>query len=134
MIDRRLRATWRSGYATVCKADCPRLDPSQAVPASLNFQDFSAVAPADRPGSSSPVPASPVPIPVSSFGAAPPLIVCGWHTPNYRAWAFKLITSLDDRGIPHDIVEVPKLPGSWEANTMAKPAHLLDAMDRTPTR
>ena len=54
--------------------------------------------------------------------------------PDYRAWAFKLITSLDDRGIPHDIVEVPKLPGSWEANTMAKPAHLLDAMDRHPDK
>jgi hypothetical protein len=57
-----------------------------------------------------------------------PFIICGWHTPDYRAWAFKLITSLDDRGIPHDIVEVPELPGSWEANTMPKPVHLLDAM------
>jgi hypothetical protein len=57
-----------------------------------------------------------------------PFIICGWHTPDYRAWAFKLITGLDDRGIPHDIVEVPELPGSWEANTMPKPAHLLDAM------
>jgi hypothetical protein len=63
-----------------------------------------------------------------------PWIVCGWHTPDYRAWAFKLVTSLDDRGIPHDIVEAPKLPGSWEANTMAKPAHLLDAMDRHPDK
>jgi hypothetical protein len=49
-----------------------------------------------------------------------PWIVCAWHTPDYRCWACELITSLDDRGIPHDIVEVPKLPGSWEANTMAK--------------
>jgi hypothetical protein len=63
-----------------------------------------------------------------------PFIVCGWCTPDYRCWACKLVTSLDDRGIPHDIVEVPKLPGSWEANTMAKPAHLLDAMDRHPDK
>jgi hypothetical protein len=39
-----------------------------------------------------------------------------------------------DRNIPHDIVEVPKLPGTWEANTMAKPAHLLAAMDRHPDK
>ena len=62
-----------------------------------------------------------------------PFIVCAWHTPDYRCWADKLIASLDAiGGIPHDIVEVPKLPGSWEANTMAKPGQLLAAMDRHP--
>ena len=61
-------------------------------------------------------------------------IVCGWFTPDYRCWADKLITSLDAVGAPHDIVEVPKLPGSWEANTLAKPAQLLAAMDRIPAR
>ena len=61
-----------------------------------------------------------------------PFIVCAWHTPDYRCWADKLFASLDARGIPHDIVEVPKLPGSWEVNTMAKPWQLLTAMDRHP--
>ena len=61
-----------------------------------------------------------------------PWIVCAWHTPDYRAWADKLIASLDAVGAPHDIVEVPKLPGTWEANTLAKPAQLLAAMDRHP--
>ena len=65
---------------------------------------------------------------------ATPLVVCAWHTPDYRAWACKLVTSLEARSIPHDIVEVPKLPGSWEANTLAKPAQLLAAMDRHPDK
>ncbi len=63
-----------------------------------------------------------------------PLIVCGWFTPDYRHWADKLIASLDAVGAPHDIVEVPKLPGTWEANTMAKSAQLLAAMDRHPDK
>jgi hypothetical protein len=63
-----------------------------------------------------------------------PWIVCAWHTPSYRVWAFKLIASLNAVGAPHDIVEVPKLPGSWEDNTMAKPAQLLAAMDRHPDK
>jgi hypothetical protein len=67
-------------------------------------------------------------------GAGTPWIVAGWHTPDYRPWACKLIASLDALAIPHDIVEVPKLPGSWEANTMAKPAQLAAAMDRHPDK
>ena len=66
--------------------------------------------------------------------AGQPYIVCGWYTPDYAAWADKLIASLDAHGIPHDFVECPKLPGSWEANTMAKPAQLLAAMDRHPSK
>jgi hypothetical protein len=61
-----------------------------------------------------------------------PFIVCAWYTPDYRPWADKLISSLDAIGAPYDIVEVPKVPGTWEANTMAKPAQLLAAMDRHP--
>jgi hypothetical protein len=61
-------------------------------------------------------------------------IVFAWYTPDYRHWADKLVANLDARAIPHDIVEVPKLSGSWEANTMAKPVHLLDAMDRHPRK
>jgi hypothetical protein len=59
-------------------------------------------------------------------------IVFAWYTPDYRHWADRLIANLKERGIPHDIIEVPKLSDSWEANTMAKPAHLLDAMSRHP--
>ena len=62
-----------------------------------------------------------------------PFIVCAWHTPDYRPWADKLTASLDAIGAPYDIVEVPKLPGTWEANTMAKPGQLLAAMDRHPS-
>src|SRR5687767_2613414 len=61
-----------------------------------------------------------------------PFIVCAWYTPDYRPWADKLIASLDAIGAPYDIVEVPKRPGTWEANTMAKPGQLLAAMDRHP--
>jgi hypothetical protein len=57
-------------------------------------------------------------------------ITVGWFTPDYRPWAQKLIASLEAVGAPHDFVEVPKLPGGWEANTMAKARHVLDAMDR----
>jgi hypothetical protein len=64
----------------------------------------------------------------------PAIIVCGWYTPDYRAWAAKLITSLDALAIPHDIVQVPKLPGGWEANTLAKPVQVLAAMDRHPDK
>jgi hypothetical protein len=63
-----------------------------------------------------------------------PWIVCAWHTPDYRHRADKLIASLNTAGAPHDIVEVAKLPGSWEDNTMAKPAQLLAAMDRHPNK
>jgi hypothetical protein len=63
-----------------------------------------------------------------------PLIVCGWFTPDYRSWTDKLTASLDAVGAPHDIVAAPKLPGTWEANTMAKPVHLLAAMDRHPDK
>jgi hypothetical protein len=59
---------------------------------------------------------------------SPAWIVCGWFTPDYRVWADKLIASFDAAGAPHDIVERPKLPGGWEANTMAKPLAVRDAM------
>ena len=62
------------------------------------------------------------------------LIVCGWYTPDYRKWVDRLVPTLDARSIPHDFVEVPKLPGTWEANTMAKPKHLLAAMERHPDK
>jgi hypothetical protein len=57
-------------------------------------------------------------------------IVFAWHTPDYRHWSDQLIANLTARAIPHDIVEVPKLSGGWEANTMAKPGHVLAAMNR----
>jgi hypothetical protein len=47
-------------------------------------------------------------------------------------WAVKLFASLDVVGAPHDIIERPKLPGGWEANTMAKPLAVRDAMARHP--
>lgn len=60
------------------------------------------------------------------------LVVCGWHTPDYRPWTEKLVASLDAMGLPHDIVEVPAIAGSWEQKTLAKPTQILAAMDRHP--
>jgi hypothetical protein len=65
---------------------------------------------------------------------SPAWIVCGWFTPDYRVWADKVIASLDVVGAPHDIIERPKLPGGWEANTMAKPLAVRDAMARHPDK
>lgn len=61
-------------------------------------------------------------------------VVCGWYTPDYAPWAEKLIASLERVGAPHDIVAVPAMSGSWEAKTMAKPRHVLDAINRHPDR
>jgi hypothetical protein len=59
-------------------------------------------------------------------------IVCGWFTPDYAPFADKLRANLDRLGEPHDFVPAPKRNGGWEANTMAKAQHVLDAMDRHP--
>jgi hypothetical protein len=61
-------------------------------------------------------------------------VVCGWYTPDYRRWWDALRPTLEAWGAPHDFVEVPKAPGGWEANTMAKPHHLLAALDRHPDK
>jgi hypothetical protein len=37
-------------------------------------------------------------------------------------------------GAPYDIVRVPKVRGGWEGNIMAKPRHILAAMDLHPDR
>jgi hypothetical protein len=59
-------------------------------------------------------------------------IVCGWFTddPVYRGYAQALAASLDQVGAPYDLVATQKLSGGWEANTRAKPAQILAAMDR----
>jgi hypothetical protein len=62
------------------------------------------------------------------------LIVAGWFTPDYRPWAAKLVASCEAVGVPHDVVEVHKLAGSWERNTCRKPAQILAALDRHPGR
>jgi len=64
----------------------------------------------------------------------PSWIVCGWYTPDYSHWAERLRASLDATGAPHDIVMRPKLPGGWEANTMAKPLAVREAMARHPDK
>lgn len=61
-------------------------------------------------------------------------VVCGWYTPDYAHWLQKLIPSLDTYGAPHDFVEVPKLDGGWERNTMQKASQLHAAMLRHPTK
>src|SRR5262245_14137997 len=63
-------------------------------------------------------------------------IVCGWFTddPIYRGYAQDLAASLDEVGAPYDFVATEKRPGSWEENTRAKPAQVLAAMDRHPSK
>jgi hypothetical protein len=59
-------------------------------------------------------------------------VVCGWFTddPIYRGYAQDLAASLDKVDAPYDLVAVDGLSGGWEANTRAKPAQVLAAMDR----
>lgn len=61
-------------------------------------------------------------------------VTCAWYTPDYAYWAERLRANLDDLGEPHDIVEVEKNPGGWEANTMRKPGQVLAAMMRHSTK
>lgn len=67
---------------------------------------------------------------------APDWIVCGWFTddPVYRPLAQQLMASLDAVGAPHDLVCVPKFPGSWEVNTLAKAGQALAAVTRHPSK
>jgi hypothetical protein len=62
------------------------------------------------------------------------VIACGFYTEDYRHWAVQLIASLDRVGQAHDIVLAEKRGVGWEANTMAKAAHILAAMDRHPDK
>ena len=59
-------------------------------------------------------------------------IVCGWSTndPVYRSLAKHLAASLDEVGAPYNLVEVARRKGGHQANTMAKPHHVLGAMSR----
>jgi hypothetical protein len=63
-------------------------------------------------------------------------VVCGWFTddPVYRGFAEDLAASLDHVGAAYDLVVTEKLAGGWEANTRAKPAQILAAMDRHPDK
>ncbi len=59
-------------------------------------------------------------------------IVCGWYTPDYTPWADALEANLTALGVPHEIVRAEKRGGGWEANTLAKPEHVRDAITRHP--
>lgn len=63
-------------------------------------------------------------------------VVCGWFTddPIYRGYAQDLAASLDQVAAPYDLIATDKLSGGWEANTRAKPAQILAAMDRHPSK
>lgn len=61
-------------------------------------------------------------------------IICGWYTPDYAALARALATSIDLQGYRHDLVAVEKASGGWERNTMRKPAMILNAIERHPTK
>jgi len=59
-------------------------------------------------------------------------VVCGWFTddPVYRPLAEQLAASLAAIGAPYDLACVPKSPGSWESNTLAKAGRALAALER----
>ena len=61
-------------------------------------------------------------------------IVCGWFTHDYERYALSLRTDLDRLNEPHDFVPATKIAGGWEANTMAKARHALEAMNRHPAK
>lgn len=61
-------------------------------------------------------------------------VACGWYTPDYTKWVSPLQQRLDTLGVPHDFVKVDKRPGGWEANTLAKPLHVRNAMERHPDK
>ena len=63
-------------------------------------------------------------------------LVCGWFTDDeiYRPLAQQLAQSLRGVGAPYDLACVAKDEGSWEANTIQKPAQLMAAMDRHPDK
>lgn len=61
-------------------------------------------------------------------------VVCAWYTPDYAHWADALKVGLDRHGERHDIVEVEKMAGGWERNTMRKPGQILSAIRRHPGR
>jgi len=66
--------------------------------------------------------------------AESPWIICGWFTPDYAKWAERLRDSLEAVGAPYELVNIPKAPGGWEANTMRKAEQVLAAMDRHPDK
>lgn len=48
-------------------------------------------------------------------------IVVGWFTPDYRHWAERLATSLENTATPYHLRACDKGQGFWEAETMRKP-------------
>jgi hypothetical protein len=61
-----------------------------------------------------------------------PYVIAGWYTPDYKHHADRLIANLDEIGEPHDIVEVSKISGGWEKNTLRKAQELHHAFARNP--
>ena len=58
------------------------------------------------------------------------IVVCGWYTPDYQPWADKFLSNVKNHGLPHDVVKIEQLTGSWEQKTRAKADQVLKAMDR----
>lgn len=61
-------------------------------------------------------------------------VVCAWYTPDYEHYARELRRNLDHLGEPHDLVQVGKINGGWERNTLEKPIQLKRALARHPGR
>ncbi len=61
-------------------------------------------------------------------------VVCGWFTDDaiYRPLAEQLAASLEVFGTPYYFAATQKSSGGWEANTMAKAAQVVAALDRHP--
>jgi hypothetical protein len=61
-------------------------------------------------------------------------IVCGFYTPDYAEWSARLRLGLNRHGIPHDLAQVEKDAGGWEANTRLKAREVLRACRRHPVK
>jgi hypothetical protein len=59
------------------------------------------------------------------------VIVCGFHTEDYRHWLVPLVASLDRVAQVHDFVLAEKAGQMGETNIMAKARHILAAISPT---
>lgn len=69
---------------------------------------------------------------VSVGGEAPPYVVVGFFTPNYRPLAENLAKDLAETGNPHHLIAREKGSATWRNVVHWKPEIVLEAMDMYP--
>jgi hypothetical protein len=65
-------------------------------------------------------------------GAPAGWLVIGFFTPNYRPLAEAFAANLETHDIPFHLLARNRVPGQWAAQTLQKPAVVLDAFARYP--